>query len=129
MGQDLYCLFYDLSQYTLLLSFTFFFASFATSFFTPIFLSIAVYIVGNASQGIYDYVTKESANFNLIIKSVVSFVYYVFPNFSVFDYTVYASYSLPFEEGMIAHTFVYFVIYLALVMVGSIFIFNKRDFY
>ncbi len=115
-------------KYALLLAFTFFFASFATSFFTPIFMTIGVYLVGNASQGIYDFVMKEGDKFNIFIKKTVAFAYYVFPNFSSFDYTAYASYSLPFEEGMLLKTLVYFIIYLSILLVASIIIINRRDF-
>lgn len=116
-------------KYTLILSFTFFFSSFSTSFFTPIFMTIAVYIIGNASQGIYDFVMKESEKFGSFIKNIVSVAYHIFPNLSSFDYTAYASYSLPFEKGMINGTFLYFFIYICMVLILSIIIINKRDFY
>lgn len=116
-------------KYTLILSFTFFFASFSTSFFTPIFMTISVYIVGNASQGIYDFAMKESEQFGGVIKNVVSLSYHIFPNLSSFDYTSYATYALPFEKGIISGTFLYFFVYLCIVLTLSIIIINKRDFY
>ncbi|MCX8084475.1 MAG: ABC transporter permease [Calditerrivibrio sp.] len=116
-------------KYTLLLSFTFLFASFSTSFFTPIFLTMAVYLIGNATQGMFDFVTKEGSDFNLFIKNTVIFAYYTFPNFSSFDYTAYASYSLPLEQGMLTGMLIYFVIYTSIVLVSAIIIFNKRDLY
>ncbi|MEF3255026.1 MAG: ABC transporter permease [Deferribacterales bacterium] len=119
----------DFLKYVLLLSFTFFFASFSTSFFTPIFLTIGVYLAGNASQGIYDFILKEGDRFNLFIKKTVTFAYYILPNFSSFDYTAYASYSLPFEKGLILGSIIYFIIYILIILSASILIINKRDFY
>jgi len=116
-------------KYTLLITFTFFFSSFSTSFFTPIFLTIGVYLIGNASQGIYDFIIKEGDKFGVLIKKIVVFTYYVFPNFSSFDYTVYASYSLPIDQNMLIGTIGYFLLYFGIILTSSIIIINKRDFY
>ena len=44
---------FSLLKYTLLMAFAFLVDSFATSFFMPFFLTIAVFFAGNTSQGVY----------------------------------------------------------------------------
>jgi len=114
-------------KYTLLLAFGFFFASFSTSFFTPIFSTVAVFISGNSIQGIYDYVMKEADKISIFVKSVVKFVYYILPNFSSFDLTPYATYALPLNEKSILFTLIYFILYLVIILSLTVIIFNKRD--
>ncbi len=120
--------FMEFLKYTLLLGFIFLFASFSTSFFTPVFSTIAVFIAGNASQGIYDYIMKGSNELSHFSKLAAKLVYYVLPNFSSFDLISYAAYSLPIHIQSIVYTSVYFLLYLGAVLSLSIAVFNKRDF-
>jgi len=115
-------------KYSLLLGFIFCFASFSTSFFTPVFSSIAVFIAGNASQGIYDYIMKGSSELSHIAKLAAKIVYYILPNFSSFDLIAYATYALPLHYKSIEFTFIYFFLYLGIVLSLGVAIFNKRDF-
>ncbi len=118
----------ELLKYSLLLGFIFLFASFSTSFFTPVFSTIAVFIAGNASQGIYDYIMKGSNELSHITKIAAKIVYYILPNFSSFDLIAYATYALPLHYKSIVITFVYFALYLGIILSLGVFIFNKRDF-
>ncbi|MGB9730938.1 MULTISPECIES: ABC transporter permease [Calditerrivibrio] len=120
--------FFSLFKYILILAFAFLFSSIATSFYVPIFLTISVYIIGNASQGLYDFVSKEGDKFNIIIKKVINFIYYTFPNLSSFDFTAHASYSLPYEPSILLKTFIYFILYLGIVILCTILMINRRDF-
>ncbi|KAA0259046.1 ABC transporter permease [Deferribacter autotrophicus] len=116
-------------KYCLLMAFGFLFSTFSTSFFTPFFATISIFIMGNASQGIYDYIMKNTADtISPIIKKLIVIIYYIIPNFSAFDYTVYAAYSMPIKINSIFMSFGYWGLYLIIVMMFTIFIFNKRDF-
>lgn len=114
-------------KYVLLMAFGFMFSSFSTSFFTPFFSTIAVYIAGNASQGIYDYLMAGSVEYSEVFRGLIKVIYMVLPNFSSFDFIAYASYSLPIDMGSVFMTIGYFVIYLLIVKSLSVIIFNHRD--
>ncbi len=119
--------FMQLLKYIMLASFAFLFSSFATSFFLPIFSTIAVYFAGNASQGIFDYIMKNSSQYPGFFKAIVKAIYYIVPNFNAFDFTVNATYDLPINSSSIVITLVYFVVYTALVLSLALMFFNRRD--
>jgi len=114
-------------KYALLLASGFLFASFSTSFFTPVFSTIAIFLAGNSIQGIYDYILKSKENISNFVKLIVKVVYYILPNFSAFDLTAYAAYSLKISTQSILFSIGYFFIYLMVVMSLAVMIFNNRD--
>ncbi|MDQ7031444.1 MAG: hypothetical protein Q9M37_01825 [Desulfonauticus sp.] len=114
-------------KYSLLLGIGFLFACVSTSFFTPIFSTITIFIAGNSIQGIVDYITKQKAEVSIFIKTVVKILYYVVPNFSAFDLTAYASYSLPLDIKSIMFSIAYFILYLGIIITLSIIVFSTRD--
>ncbi len=115
-------------KYLLLMAFSFLFATFSTSFFVPFFLTIAIFIVGNCSQGIYDYIiTDYGQKYSALFKFIIKMIYYLMPNFSSFDFTVYAAYSLPLNNNDIVYVLIYFFLYFFIIMSLSSFVFSKRD--
>lgn len=114
-------------KYSIVLALGFLFASFSTSFFTPVFSTIAIFLAGNSIQGIYDYLMKESDKMVSYLKSIVSFFYYILPNLSAFDMTSYAAYSLKININSILFSIGYFILYVSVVMCIAVLIFNKRD--
>jgi len=114
-------------KYSIVLAFGFLFASFSTSFFTPVFSTIAIFLVGNSIQGVYDYIIKESEKIADYVKSAVSVVYYILPNLSAFDMTSYAAYSLQLDGKSLLFSIGYFIFYTSIVMCIAVLIFNKRD--
>ncbi len=115
-------------QYILLMAFGFLFASFSTSFFMPFFATISVFIAGNASQGIYDYILHSSkAHYSLLSQTVIKIIYYIVPNFSSFDLTAYATYALKMNYSNIISTFIYFVLYFTIIVSLTNIIFSRRN--
>ncbi len=129
MWINIFCSFsFAFLKYVLLLAIGFLFISFSTSFFTPLFLTISVYIVGNASQGFYEFMLSNSAkHYPLWFKKVAKLFYYVLPNFSVFDFTAYAAYAIKIPTRSITYSGVYFLLYFTLVITVACIIFNRRD--
>lgn len=116
-------------KYLLLMGFGFLFASFSTSFFVPFFATISVYLAGNASQGIYDYIlTTDDGKISIILKSAVKFIYYILPNFSAFDFIASATYALKISSADIFYSFIYFCIYFSVIWILTLLIFTKKDF-
>jgi ABC-type transport system involved in multi-copper enzyme maturation permease subunit len=118
---------FSFMKYSIVLALGFLFASFSTSFFTPVFSTIAIFLAGNSIQGIYDYLMKESDKMASYLKSIVSFFYYILPNLSAFDMTSYAAYSLKINSNSILFSIGYFILYISVVMCIAVLIFNKRD--
>jgi ABC-type transport system involved in multi-copper enzyme maturation permease subunit len=118
---------FSFMKYSIVLALGFLFASFSTSFFTPVFSTIAIFLAGNSIQGIYDYLMKESDKMASYLKSIVSFFYYILPNLSAFDMTSYAAYSLKININSILFSIGYFILYISVVMCIAVLIFNKRD--
>jgi len=115
-------------KYLLLMAFGFLFASFSTSFFVPFFATISVFIAGNASQGVYDYIFRMSSHhYSLIAKAAIKAVYYVLPNFSSFDLNAYAAYALKLNYQNMAYTSIYFILYFVVIMSFTNIIFKRRD--
>jgi len=120
--------FMSLLKYILLLSISFVAISISTSFFTPFFITIASYIGGNSIQSIYDYIFKEaSKNYPFWFKKIVKLIYYVMPNFSSFDLTAYAAYSLKVNLYSVGITCLYATVYSTIMLSLSCIIFSKRD--
>ncbi len=115
-------------EYVLLMAVGFLFSSFSTSFFMPLFATIGVFLAGNSAQGIYDYIFKsQTAHYSAFFKGIVKIIYYILPNFSVFDFTANAAYALKIHANDIITTSVYFAIYCGILLVLSNFIFSRRD--
>lgn len=118
----------DFCKYTLLSSIALLFSSLSTSFFLPVFGTLAIYLAGNASQGVMEYVSGDyGRTLSFSTKMIVQGLYYVLPNFSAFNFKVQAVYALPLSlEGMCL-TFLYFLIYLSVVLSISVWIFGRRE--
>ncbi len=118
----------DACKYILLVAFAFLFSSVATSFFLPIFGTICIYFVGNASQQVYDYVqSPATVGISSVTRTAATFVYYLLPNFSAFDLKVNAVYHIPVHGIGIMLTSAYFVTYLSIVIALAALLFEKRE--
>jgi|Deesub1362A_J573_1020465.scaffolds.fasta_scaffold14135_2 ABC-type transport system involved in multi-copper enzyme maturation permease subunit len=109
-------------------AFVILFSSFSTNMFLPLFGTIGIYIVGNVSQSIYDYIQGAYGEKLPYITVLVSkFAYYIFPNFTLYDYKFSAIYNLPisYEQTLVA--ILYALLYIAITLSLSIIIFRKRE--
>lgn len=121
-------IFYDWLKYSLLAGFAFLFASVGTSFFLPVFGTVAVFLAGSASQEVYDFVHSPAADkVPAAIREGATILYYVLPNFSAFDLKFHAIYSLPLSSVGLLLTAGYGVVYLALVLALAAFLFERRE--
>lgn len=121
-------IFFDSLKYILLVAVAVLFSTVSTSFFLPIFGSISTFVVGNASQQVFDYVKSNSGQaLSPFIRECATALYYLLPNFSAFDLKVNAIYGLPLSLSGLAMTFGYFVIYVAIVLSISANLFARRE--
>jgi len=114
-------------KYLILMAIGFLFTSFATSFFVPFFGTVILYLTGNASQGVYDYLSQNGSNYPALFKYLIKFLYYILPNFSTFDLSAYASYAIKLNFNSIFYSVLYFALYLGIILSISIILYNRRD--
>ncbi len=121
---------FDVMKYILLAAVALLLSTFCTSFFLPIFGSISLLLAGNASQEVYDFITKNAtgAKMSVVLRSAVNILYYLIPNFSAFDCKVSAIYPVPLNALGLLYTFIYFMVYTAIILFVSIHIFSRREF-
>ena len=118
----------DTGKFILIAAFATLFSSLSTSFFLPFFGTISVYLAGSASQDVFEYISGDygrtiSPLFRLLVKGL----YYLIPNFSAFNLKVQAIYALPLSLSGLVFTLLYFLVYLALLLFFSVWIFSRRE--
>lgn len=112
----------------LLAAFALLISSLCTSFFLPFLATFAIFISGNATQAVYEYSLSESGNtMSSALKDVVTGLYYLLPNFSAFDYNVYAIYALPISLHSLLLTCGYFLMYTSILVTLATLIFSRRE--
>lgn len=121
-------IFFFTLKYILLAALAILFSSFSTSFFLPVVGTVSVYLAGSASQDVVEYISGDygrtvSPLFKLLIKSL----YYLLPNFSAFNLNVQAIYGLPLSGNSLGFTFLYFLMYTAIVLYLATWVFSRRD--
>lgn len=127
-GNILVAVAFDALKYMLLTSFAFLFSTFSTSFFLPIFGTIAVFLVGSASQDVFEFVTAPTTqSVSPFVKAIASALYYILPNFSAFDLKVYAIYSLDLPSQAVILTACYWIVYLTINLSIATIIFGKSE--
>lgn len=119
---------FDALKCILLVAIAMFFSSVSTSFFLPIFGTIAIFLVGGASQQAYDYVHSSAGQtLSPLVRQAASALYYIIPNFSAFDFKVNAIYGLNLDLTGLVLTFGYFAVYTALALMVAALIFTRRE--
>lgn len=119
---------FDALKYILLVAVAVLFSTVSTSFFLPVFGTISAFLVGNASQQVYDYVHSQAGQvLSPFVRSVATALYYVLPNFSAFDLKVNAIYGIPLSGRGVALTAGYFAVYAAIVLVVAALVFGRRE--
>lgn len=122
------CILFDALKYILLIAVAFLFSAISTSFFLPIFGTIAVFLTGGVTQQVYEYIhSPASKNLSLFVKLIARFLYYLLPNFGAFDLKVNAIYGLPVPINGLFLTVAYFVAYVGILLSISAAIFMRRE--
>lgn len=114
----------------LLSALSFFFASFTSSSFITLALTMIAYIIGQSVSDVKALVEAPVvAGFHPSTWTVklVQVAYYLFPNLSIFDIKTQAAHALPLSPSYILWTTVYGLFYTALVISGAALIFRKRE--
>lgn len=119
---------FDVLKCILLVAFAVLFSSVSTSFFLPVFGTIAVYLVGGATQQAYDYVLSPAGQLlSPLTRSLAEGLYYLLPNLSSFDLKVNAIYALPLDHRTLLLTAGYGLLYTTLVLIVAAIIYSHRE--
>jgi Cu-processing system permease protein len=122
------CIFFDALKYILLIAVAFLFSTVSTSFFLPVFGTIATFLAGGVTQQVYEFVNSPaSKGLSPFVRLLASSLYYILPNFNAFDLKVNAIYGLPLPANGLLLTFVYFAVYVGLLLSVAAAIFARRE--
>ena len=118
----------DVLKYSVLTAMAMLISTVSTTFFMPVFVTIALFLTGSASQDVYEYIVSAQAkNFGEFSKALVKIVYYIIPNFGAFDYKLYAVYPIQIDAMGILYNAIYAVIYAAMALSLAVICFNRRE--
>ena len=103
-------------------------ALFFSTFSSPLLsaaLTFGLWVIGHFNT--------DLRNFEGVVESraaayLARGLYYVLPNFAVFDIKTQVVYALPVPGSYVAATTAYGVVYITLLLAGAIVIFSRRDF-
>lgn len=101
-----------------------FFSTFSSPFLSAV-LTLGLWAIGHFNA--------DLRNFEAVVASrpaawLARGLYYVLPNFSAFDVKAQVVHGQAVDAGYVALTALYGLTYLALVLVGAVAIFSRRDF-
>jgi ABC-type transport system involved in multi-copper enzyme maturation permease subunit len=118
----------DACKYVLLVAVAMLFSTVSTSFFLPVFGTIAVFLAGSTTQQVYDHLHSSSAQ--QVGQTAVwagNLVYYLLPNFSAFNLKVNAIYALPLNYWGTLLTLGYGVVYVTVLLGASALVLERRE--
>jgi Cu-processing system permease protein len=122
------CILFDTMKYIMVLACAFLFSSLSTSFFLPVFGTIALFLAGNVTQQVNDYIhSSAGAALSPLVKQSATGLYYMLPNLSAFDLKVNAIYGLHLSPSGLLLTSSYFVVYVTALLSLSVLIFTRRE--
>jgi Cu-processing system permease protein len=115
----------------LLSALSFLFASFTSTSFIALVLTIVSYLIGTSINDVKKLVEAPEAigiHPSPVTVKVVQAAYYLFPNLSFFDIKTQAAHGLALSPATICWTVTYGLAYTSLVIAIACFIFSKREF-
>ena len=109
-----------------------FFSSFTSSSLITLIFSLCSYIVGVTIEEVVFYINSELAAQEKIIsgslKSFIGVISYIFPNLSVFDFSLEAAHGLLISGNRIFFSFGYGLLYIITLLMLAALIFSRREF-
>ncbi len=99
-----------------------------SSFSTPILsgmYTLGVYLIGHLTRDLYHFSFRFKGTF---LQKLMLFLYYFFPNLDNFNIRSQAVHDLPVDSSYILFAVGYGILYIAILLIVSSFIFSRRDF-
>jgi hypothetical protein len=115
-------------KYVLLVAVALLFSSLSTSFFLPVFGTLAIYFAGGAAQEVMEFVSGAfGQQLSPLSKAVIQACYYLLPNLAIFDFSVEAIYALSVAPERLIATLAYFAIYTSILLSLAVWCFSRRE--
>ena len=129
LWSTIYCaIIFDALKYVLLMAVSFLLSSVSTSFFLPVFGTISVFLVGNATQQVYEFVHSPAGmTISPFVRKMAAGLYYLLPNFAAFDLKVNAIYSIDLPIFGLLLTCAYWGVYTVIMLLLAATIFSRRE--
>jgi ABC-type transport system involved in multi-copper enzyme maturation permease subunit len=116
----------------LLSSVSFLFASFTSTSFITLVLTIITYIIGQSISGVKALVESPAEVLGLGVSPVtiklVQAAYYLFPNLSLFNIKLQAAHDLTVTTSYVVWAVLYGVVYICLSITLAALLFRKKEF-
>jgi ABC-type transport system involved in multi-copper enzyme maturation permease subunit len=115
----------------LLTSLTFLFASFASTSFITLVLTVISYIIGQSLSDVKALIENSQIvgiEISKVTIKLVQVAYYVFPNLSLFDIKMQAAHNLSIPASYIFWIVSYGLVYTCLVITLAALVFRKKEF-
>jgi Cu-processing system permease protein len=114
----------------LLSALSFLFASFASTSFLTLVLTILSYLIGHGINDVKALIESPQVGIQVapLTAKLVQGAYYIFPNLSLFDIKTQAAHGLAVPLSTVGWTVAYGLAYTAIAMLLATLIFNKREF-
>lgn len=115
----------------LLSAMSFLFASFTSSSFITLVLTMISYIIGRSSYDVKALVESSatvSIHPSIITIKLVQIAYYLFPNLSLFDIKMQAAHDLPLASSYLVWVLLYGLVYTSLCVLGAALLFQRKEF-
>jgi len=100
------------------------FSSFSTPTLSAIF-TLAIFVIGRLSTDLKLFAAQFGGR-NL--RAIVNAIYYLLPNLSSFNIKGQVVHGTPLSPSYIIYTIIYGLFYLSVVLILSMFVFQRRDF-
>jgi ABC-type transport system involved in multi-copper enzyme maturation permease subunit len=122
---------FEMLMLILLSALSFLFASFTSSSFITLVLTVITYIIGQSLSDVKALVEAPQVvgiHVSPVTVKTVQAAYYLFPNLSLFDIKLRAAHNLALPLSQIFWTLSYGVIYCTLAIAIASLVFRRREF-
>lgn len=131
LSTTLLAVFFSILMVLMLAALSFLFSAFTSTSFIALMLTVATYLVGQVSADVKALI-ETAGTVGIEVSAwtayLVKAVYYLFPNFSLFDIKLQAAHGLPVTGSYVALVCGYWLIFTGLTLLVAAMIFNRREF-
>jgi len=111
-------------ELTILIAVAILFSSFSSPALSAL-LTFFIFIIGNFSQSLRDFAANLGSSFTKLFFDVL---YYALPNLSFYSFRTNAAHGDVPPIAMLGGAFIYAVVYVGILLVGTVMIFSRRNF-
>lgn len=107
-----------------------FFSAITSTAFISLVLTVATYLIGSTievAKGLME-IKMEGVEISPFTGMVIKAVYYIFPNFSMFDLKIQAIHGISPSLGYLSWLSIYWLIYMGVMITGGALIMERREF-